>query len=73
MEAVFESYPEVADISDQLWMMDFLTALGSALPCEKCRVNFKDYLSLYPLMGSVGGRYQIKRWMASYKQWSKVR
>ena len=71
--AIIQSYPVTASQQDQLWMIDFLTALGDALPCEKCRGNYKLFLYQNPIRIHVVGRQSVANWLNSYKQWSKYR
>lgn len=67
LDAITDSYPIAASQSDQLWMIDFLTNLADALPCETCRKNFALYLYKNPLIYHVSGRGSIKGWLNGYK------
>lgn len=73
LDTVLASYPVNAMVHDQLWMIDFLTVLGHALPCDRCRTNFNEFRRLYPIVNHVGGRAEVQRWLKSYKQWSLQR
>lgn len=73
LDSVVLSYPEMANYEDQLWITDFFTNLSDALPCEKCRMNFKIYIRQNPLQQNVMGRETIARWLKKYKEWSSFR
>lgn len=73
LEAVFMSYPTNPSIRDEIWMIDFLTVLGDALPCEKCRMNYKEYMRTHPVRKHVAGRASTVAWMDSYKLWARGR
>lgn len=73
LDAVTQSFPVTAMLQDQLWMIDFLTALGDALPCERCRVNYKKWVQMNPIGNYVGGRQQVQNWIQTYKKWSTHR
>lgn len=71
IDAVFKSFPLQGSLQEQLWMVDFLTVLGDALPCERCRLNYKTFLKMNP--PTTAGRVQVQSWMDAYKLWSKSR
>ena len=71
IDSVFKSFPVSASIQDQKWMVDFLTVLGDALPCQQCRFNYKLFSVMNP--PSVAGRVQVEAWMDAYKKWSAAR
>ena len=48
LDFVTAGYPDVASWSEQVQMTNFLEGFGTALPCEKCRENFKRYASEKP-------------------------
>jgi hypothetical protein len=73
LDSVVLSYPIMAAYQDQLWITDFITSLSDALPCEKCRMNFKIYLGQHPIQQNVTSRDSLKTWLDSYKTWSSYR
>jgi len=48
LDFVTAGYPDVAMISEQMAMTGFIEGLGFALPCERCRVNFKRFAAARP-------------------------
>ena len=68
LDYVVAGYPEVAMESEQMALTGFLEALGTALPCEKCRVNFKRFAALKPPALYVGGKEELRTWLSSLRQ-----
>ena len=63
LDFVTAGYPDVASWSEQVQMTNFLEGLGTALPCEKCRENFKRYASEKPPALAVWGKRGLKDWL----------
>lgn len=72
LNAVVSSYPVKALPHEQLWMADFLTVLGDALPCEVCRFDYKSYLRQRPVRDFVDGRDGVATYLREYQQMSKM-
>lgn len=72
LDAVVNSFPAEASLSDQLWIADFLANLTDALPCEKCRSNYTLFLRRNPLPMNVIGREQVRTWLARYRNEHKL-
>lgn len=68
LDKVVEGYPKRASHSDQVQMLDFLTSLGHALPCSKCRENYVDFTLKYPPIEYVGSKCGVKRWLKAHKR-----
>jgi hypothetical protein len=73
LDSVVLSYPQAASYQDQLWMTDFMTNLSDALPCAKCRENFKLYIRQNPVQQNAFSRSSISSWLEGYKKWSTFR
>lgn len=71
LDSVLQSFPANALLHDRLWMIEFLTSLADALPCTRCRENYRNFLQRNPVQGYVGGRAEIQGWLNAYKMWSK--
>lgn len=72
LTAVVTAYPLRALPNDQIWMADFLTVLGDALPCELCRFDYKTYIRQHPVRDYVGGRVEVATYLRNYQQRSKL-
>lgn len=71
LDALFQSRPVRASPHDQLWMIqmiEFLTVLSNALPCERCRSNCKMFVQLNPVANNVNERREVQNWMQAHKQ-----
>lgn len=53
LHAITKGYPVNPSINDKQNMMNFINALGYVLPCDTCKINFKDHLSKRPLTEDV--------------------
>lgn len=53
LHSVTLEYPNNPTIKDKQNMTNFIFALGTVLPCEKCRINFRSHLEKYPLTDEV--------------------
>lgn len=73
LDYVVAGYPSSASIKDQEWMIRFLNVLGDSLPCTKCRGNYKEFISLYPVGNHVQTRQGVIKWLVSYRKWSAAR
>ena len=67
LESVVQGYPKEAGAHDRMMMIDFLTSLGSALPCQKCRLDYKKFISKYPPTEYVATRSMVRKWLKAYK------
>lgn len=72
IDYIVMGYPVNAPMEEQMAMERFISALGNALPCEKCRVNFTRYTGMYPPVLYLSGRERLAYWFNSYKRWSKT-
>ena len=63
LDFVTAGYPDVASWSEQVQMTNFLEGFSTALPCEKCRVNFKRYASEKPPGLAVWGKRGLRDWL----------
>ena len=68
LDYVVMGYPDGAMISEQMAMTGFLEGLGTALPCEKCRVNFKRFAALNPPALAVGEKLALRGWLADLRK-----
>jgi Erv1 / Alr family len=68
LDAVTAGYPDVAMLSEQMAMMGFLEGLGTALPCERCRSNFKRFAAEQPPGLAVWGKRGLAMWLSDLKQ-----
>jgi len=68
IDNVIEGYPSEPTRVERLRMHDFLISLGELLPCEKCRVNFKDFQEKLPVIQHVKNKLTVRRWLKLYKQ-----
>lgn len=71
LDKVVQGYPKRASHSDQMQMLDFLTSLGHALPCSKCRENYVNFTMKYPPIEYVESKNNVKRWLKAYRKSSK--
>ena len=71
LDKVADSYPVKPDKHDRLQMIRFLTSLGYALPCQKCRHNYIDFVMEYPPVDYVGSKRRVKQWIKLYKSVKK--
>lgn len=64
LHAITKGYPVNPSYTDKQNMMNFVNALGVVLPCDKCKVNFKDHLSKRPLTDDIlKTRDTFAKWM----------
>ena len=68
LDYVVMGYPDVAMISEQMAMTGFLEGFSTALPCEKCRVNFKRFAALNPPALAVGEKLALRGWLADLRK-----
>ena len=63
INAIALSYPEEPDIQDQNNVTAFLSCLQNVLPCEKCRLHFKENLVKFPLTEALTSRDNFIKWV----------
>ncbi len=68
LEKVADSYPVKPKNIDKLRMVNFLTSLGYALPCKKCRANYIRFAMEYPPDKYVASSRKVKQWLRLYKR-----
>ena len=68
LDSIIQSYPYNPTLKDQIWMLDFMTSLGDALPCAACRASFKMFTQTNPVQ--IESQAKMKNWIEKYKQWS---
>ena len=68
LDYVAAGYPDVALWNEQMQMTLFLEGLGSALPCGRCRENFKRFAAAKPPGLAVGGKEALRRWLDDLRQ-----
>lgn len=73
LDKVSDSYPVTPTRNDKIQMINFLTSLGYALPCERCRVNYVQFSMNYPPVDYVSSRRRVKKWFRLYKNKQKYK
>lgn len=73
LDKVADSYPIAPTHNDKVQMINFLTSLGYALPCEKCRVNYIQFSMDYPPVNYVTSKRRVKQWFRLYKNRQKLK
>jgi Erv1 / Alr family len=68
LDFVTAGYPDVAMMSERLAMTNFLESLAFALPCERCRVNFRRFAAARPPALAVAGKRELRMWFNDLKQ-----
>jgi Erv1 / Alr family len=68
LDAVTAGYPSIAMQQEQLVMTKFLESLGFALPCEKCRTNFRVFTASNPPGLAVWGKQGLAMWLRDLKR-----
>lgn len=68
LDHVIQSYPRVAGKQDRKIMSNFLMALGHALPCHNCRINYQAFVKQYPPVHNVSGKAALQRWFDTYRK-----
>ena len=63
INAIALSYPDKPDIHDQQNVTAFITSLKDVLPCEQCRVHFKQNLEKFPLSQALTSRENFIKWV----------
>lgn len=71
LDMVVMSYPDVADLNDQVSMSAFVESLVYALPCALCRNNTMSFIQSHPPMAYMSGRLSLQRWFLLLKNNSK--
>ena len=64
LDLVAAGYPEVAMMDQQMAITIFLESLGFALPCERCRANFRRFAASKP-PGLAKG---LRMWLGDLKR-----
>ena len=57
------SYPENPTPSEKDNYKKFYLSLQSILPCEKCRVNFEEHISKFPITNYLDNQETILDWL----------
>ena len=68
LDYVAAGYPDVASWYEQTQMTNFLEGLGSALPCGRCRENFKRFAAAKPPQLAAAGRLELATWLSDLKR-----
>ena len=68
LDKVADSYPTKPTKNDKLQMIRFLTSLGYALPCQKCRYSYIDFSIDHPPVDYVDNKRKVKQWIKLYKK-----
>lgn len=67
--ATIEGYPDAPSDLEVHGMADFITSLGTVIPCSKCRSSFDAYRAEHPLKsGQLRNRDELRRWFTGYKR-----
>tara|TARA_Y100000768_G_scaffold388934_1_gene388915 strand:- start:634 stop:1035 length:402 start_codon:yes stop_codon:yes gene_type:complete len=53
IETIILSYPNNPTTHDKAIFKNFFNNLGNILPCDKCRTNYKQHLSVNPLTNKI--------------------
>lgn len=58
------AYPDSPSVSDKQNMKDFLLHLKNVLPCEKCRINYRQHLQTIKITDeTLANRYNLIVWL----------
>jgi hypothetical protein len=68
LDYVVMGFPDVAMMPLQIQLMNFLEGLGAALPCERCRNNFRKFAAAKPPGLAVWGKWGLTMWVSDLKQ-----
>ena len=56
-------YPVRPSLRDKLYIIQYFKEFENTLPCEKCRVHYKNYLLSRPIHYYVDTREDLVRWL----------
>ena len=62
LHSVTFGYPEVPTREDADAYRIYFQSLGSVLPCDKCRINYKKNLEIHPIEKYLGSRKDLAYW-----------
>lgn len=57
------SYPEVATYKDRVLAIKYFKEVEKLLPCEKCKVHYRNNLKSNPIQYNVDTRDELVRWL----------
>ena len=64
LHAITLEYPEQPSLLDKNNIRTFFESLSNVLPCEKCRIHFKNNLTVYPLTDTIlSSKNQLVKWL----------
>ncbi len=63
LHTIAYTYPEKPSYVDKKNAIDFFTALGGVLPCEKCQVHYYENLKHMPVTVAVDSRADLMDWV----------
>lgn len=64
LETIALSYPLKPSFSDKQLYKSFYTSIKDILPCHSCRINYANYLNLFPLNDEIlSNKYTMFNWL----------
>lgn len=64
LHSITLEYPDNPSDNDKINMTTFIKAVGDVLPCQKCRVNFKNHINEFPLTDTIlDSKKNLVKWL----------
>lgn len=63
LHSITFNYPKNPTNSDKLKYKKFFESIGDILPCEKCRINYKEHIRINPINDHLNSKTQLIKWL----------
>ena len=64
LHSITLEYPDNPSDNDKINMTKFIKAVGDVLPCQKCKVNFKNHIDEFPLTDTIlESKKNLVKWL----------